>query len=181
LTLVGYNMKARQTSNAFVIPTTNLRELSVPLDHDDVLGEITVESSLPDYFSRIRAWRPGLELSEQEYIKTILALADWLRDKGAASARVVVIDQVNPLPFVLGAPAPRGGNLWSGDIAWLPPEQALREADYVAIPRFPTQRSTLIGGLAAYKQYLSTRFARRYETPYWTVLERRNGLAHEPG
>jgi hypothetical protein len=178
--LLGYNIKARQISNAFVVTTTNLRGLAVRLDSNHVLDEVAAEPYARDYFSPIRAWRVDLELSEQEYIRTILALADLLQDEKAASARIVVIDQVNPLPFVLGALAPRGGNLWSGDVAWRPPEEALGDADYVAIPHFPTQRATLIGGLAAYKEYLSTYFARRYETPYWTVLERRSGISRGP-
>jgi hypothetical protein len=174
-TLIMYNIKARHTAHAFVITTTNLQGLAVPTDSDDILDEVAAAGDRQDYFSRIRASRSGVELSQHEYIKTILALADFLRDKGAASARIVVIDQTNPLPFVLGAPAPRGDNLWSGGgIAWRPPEKALQEAEYVAIPRFPTERATLIEGLKAYHEYLLTRFVRRWETPYWTVLERLN-------
>ena len=177
LALVGYNIKATENSNMVVVTTKNLQGLAVPVDRDDVLDEVAAEPHDRDYFSRIRAWRVGFELSQQEYIKTILALADLLRDEEAALARVLVIDQVNPLPFVIGAPAPRGGNLWSGDIPWQPAEEALSDADYVAIPHFPTQRATLIGGLQVYKNYLSTHFVQQYETPYWTVLQRRNGIA----
>jgi hypothetical protein len=177
LTLIGYNIKARRSSQTFVVTENYLQGLAVPADDDDVLDEVAAEGYARDSFSRIRARRGGHELSQREYVKTILVLADLLRERGAASARVVVIDNVNPLPFVLGAAPPRGGNLWSGDgIARQPPEEALREADYVAIPRFPTQRANLIEGLKSYREYLSTRFV-RYETPYWTVLERRNALS----
>jgi hypothetical protein len=172
LTLTAYNIKARGAS--YLVTTTNLQGIAVPADRDDVLDEVVTAGYREDSFSRIRAWNGTFELSQQEYLTTILALADFLRGIGAASARVVVIDQVNPLPFVLGASAPRGGNLWSGDIDWQPPEEALRDVDYVAIPRFPTVRATLISGLKAYEEYFSAQFERRYETPYWTVLGRRN-------
>src|SRR5262249_10590194 len=142
LTLVEYSIKARQRSRMFVVTTTNLQGLAVPVDDDDILDVVAAGQNERDFFSRIRASQNS-ELSQREYIKTILALADFLRDREAASARTVVIDQVNPLPFVLGTPAPRGGNLWSGDTAWRPPEEALHEVDYVAIPRFPTRRAAL--------------------------------------
>jgi hypothetical protein len=146
LGLLAYNIKASPGAGAFVVKDTNLQGLAVPADHDKIFDE---------------------------YVKTILALADFLREEGAASARIVVIDQVNPLPFVLGAEAPRGGNLWSrGDIAWRDPEDVFREADYVAVPRFPTRSETLIDGLHVYREYLSAHFVRLYETPYWTLLQR---------
>jgi hypothetical protein len=175
-TLIAYNIRSRQIARSVVITTNNLRGLAVPVDADNVLDEVATGRDERDSFSRIRAFHGGFELSQSEYIKTILALADFLRDKGAGSARIFVIDQINPLPFVLGAPAPGGGNLWSGNADWQPPEEALREADYVAIPRFPTERGAVLDGLEVYREYLSTRFVRRYETPYWTVLERRTGL-----
>jgi hypothetical protein len=171
LSLTTYNIKARHSSQAFVPATGNLQGLVVPTDRDDTLDEVAAENR-QDIFNRIRA---GRGLSQQEYIKTVISLADFLQKEDVASARFVVIDQTNPLPFVLGAPAPRGGDLWSGDIDWRPAEEALREADYVAIPHFPTDRATLLSGLKAYQEYLSTRFVPRYEMPYWTVLGRRNG------
>jgi hypothetical protein len=174
LTLALYNYKAKQSARAFVVTETNLQGLEVPADDDNVFDEVAADRYMRDSFSRIRALPRLFELTQQEYLKTILGLADWLRERDAASARVVIIDQVNPLPFVLGATAPRGGNLWAGDLAWQPPEQEFQDADYVAIPRFPTQRAFMVEGLKAYGAYLSTRFARRWETPYWTILERRN-------
>jgi hypothetical protein len=179
ITLIGYNIRARQIARSVVVTTSNLRGLAVPVDSDNILDEVAAGRDERGSFSRTRALccNSGFELSQREYIKTILALADFLWNERAASAGIVVIDQVNPLPFVLGVPAPRGGNLWSGGgVDWQPPEEALREAHYVAIPRFPTEMGTVIEGLDAYREYLSTRFVQRYETPYWTVLERRKGL-----
>jgi hypothetical protein len=172
-TLILYHRRAaEQLSRAIVVTETNLQGLAVPADDDSVFDEVATDRYTRDSFSRIRSVPSIHQLYQNEYVKTILGLADFLRARGAASARVVVIDQVSPLSFVLGTVPPRGANLWFGDVDWQPPEQELQEADYVAIPRFPTWRATLTEGLEAYGRYLSTHFARSYETPYWTVLER---------
>jgi len=48
---------------------------------------------------------------------------------------VVLLDQVNPLPFMLGLEPPRGGNLWSGAGAPVQPaEQVFAGADWF-LPR----------------------------------------------
>jgi hypothetical protein len=176
LTMVAYNMKAGQISQAFVVERTNLQGLSVPEGSRDDLEEVGAEWFTRGSSGSIHSGTDRPEFSEREYVNSILNLVDLLKDKDAASARIVVIDQVNPLPFVLGATPPRGGNLWSGDLTWQRPEEAFREADYVAIPRFPTHRETLFSGLKAYGEYLLTRFVQRYETPYWTVLKRANAM-----
>jgi hypothetical protein len=52
---------------------------------------------------------------------------------------VVLLDQANPLPFMLGLEPPRGGNLWSGAAAPVQPaEQVFAGADCVLIPKFST-------------------------------------------
>ena len=108
---------------------------------------------------------------------SVLRLQSAAPHRGAASARVFVIDEMNPLPFVLGAPAPRGANLSAANGAaimdWPSPEQALRDADYVAIPRFLILRGAVVLGLETYREYLSERFTPPHRTPYWDVLERR--------
>jgi hypothetical protein len=174
LTLATYNYRARQSAHTFIVAEPRLQGLAVPKDDGDVFEEVAADRYTRDSFSRIRSEGPPVhELTQNEYVKTMLGLAELLQERGAATARIVVIDQVNPLPFILGTVPPRGGSLWLGDGAWQPPEQEFQEADYVAIPRFPTLRATLIEGLETYGGYLSTQFVQRYETPYWTVLERR--------
>jgi hypothetical protein len=177
LTLITYNYRARQSAHTFIVMENRLRGLTVPKDEDNVLDEVAADRYSRDSFSRIRSDGPRVhELTQNEYVKTILELADVLRKRGTAAARIVLIDQVNPLPFILGTVPPRGGSLWLGDGAWQPSEREFQEADYVAIPRFPTLRATTIEGLEAYGGYLSTQFSQRYETPYWTLLERRNAV-----
>jgi hypothetical protein len=180
LSLVEYNIKARKAAQTLELTTTNLQGLVVPPDGDEILDEVAAGWGGRDAFSRIRASQRGFELSEREYIRTLLVLANYFLDRGATSARIVILDSVNPLPFILGSPAPRGGNLFSGaGFAWRPPEETLRDADFVAIPRFPIERSTLRGGLKAYEQYFAKWFVQRYEMPYWTVLERRTSPLRE--
>jgi hypothetical protein len=70
-------------------------------------------------------------------------------------------------------PGRLGGRSLVGGAPWRPPEQEFQDVDYVAIPRFPTLRSTLVDALAAYGGYLSAQFSRQHETPDWTVLKRR--------
>jgi hypothetical protein len=176
ISLVLYNHRAKMSDQKFIVATSNLQGLAVPKDKDNIFDEVAANRYTRDSFSRIRAWPRFLELTQEEYIKTVIDLTNFVRDKGIASGRITVIDQINPLPFVLGVTPPRGGNLWSGNgIPWQPPQEAFRDSDYVAIPRFPTDRATLIDALKVYGGYLSSRFVQRYETPYWTLLELRDG------
>ena len=175
VTLIGYHMKARQTAGTFVVADTNLRGLAVPLDRDNAITDFATGRYSPALFGRLRNNHVRFELSQNEYVLTILELAELLRARGAAASSVVVIDQVNPLPFVMGARPPRRGNLWWAEgIAWRAPEEAFGEADYVAIPRFPTRSAVVDDALTHYRQYLDTDFAPWLESRYWTVLKRQD-------
>jgi hypothetical protein len=176
VTLIGYHMKARQAADTFVVPDTNLQGLAVPLDRDNVITDFATGRYSPALFGRLRNHRVRHELSQYEYVQTILELAELLRARGAAASSVVVIDQVNPLPFAMGARAPRWGNLWwAEEIEWRPPEEAFGEAAYVAIPRFPSRSVVVRDALIHYRQYLATEFAPWLESRYWTVLKRQSG------
>jgi hypothetical protein len=176
VTLMGYHWKARQTSGAFVVSHTNLQGLAVPLDPDNVIADFATGRYSPALFGRLRNLRVRYELSQYEYVQTILELAELLRARGAADASVVVIDQVNPLPFAMGARAPRWGNLWWAEgIAWRAPGETFGEAGYVAIPHFPTQSTVVHDALIHYRQHLATEFAPWLESRYWTVLKRQSG------
>ena len=57
--------------------------------------------------------------------------AALLEKDGLASGKIAVLDQVDPLPFMLGLEPPRGGNLWSGAGAPTPsPEDYLSRRRY---------------------------------------------------
>jgi hypothetical protein len=176
VTMLGYHWKAQQTAGTFVVADTNLQGLAVPLDRNDVIADFATGRSSPALFGRLRSNHVRYELSQYEYVQTILELVKLLRARGAAAAPVVVIDQVNPLPFVMGARPPRWSNLWWEEgIAWRPPDEAFGEAAYVAIPRFPTRSAVVEDALTQYQQYLDTEFAPWLESRYWTVLKRQDG------
>jgi hypothetical protein len=149
---------------------------SLPLDRDNVIDEFATGHYSPALFGRLRTHPVRHELSQYEYIQTVLELAALLRTNGAAASSVLVIDQVNPLPFVMGARAPRWGNLWwAEEIGWRPPEEAFGETDYVAIPRFPSRNAVAEDALTHYRPYLAAEFAPSLESRYWTVLKRQSG------
>jgi len=171
----GYHLKAQQTAEIFVVADTNLQGLAVPRDRDNVIDEFATGHYSPTLFGRLRTQRVRYELSQYEYIQTVLELVEFLRTHGAAASSVVVIDQVNPLPFAMGARAPRRGNLWwAKEIAWRPPEEAFGDADYVAIPRFPTSNIVVEQALTHYQEYFATEFTPSFARRYWTVLKRRS-------
>jgi hypothetical protein len=86
---------------------------------------------------------------------------------------IVVLDQVNPFPFMLRLPPPRGGNLWWGpDAPRRAPETIFAEADCVLIPKFPTYGLWTQQALAWYGPYLSQHFPFRSESASWILLSR---------
>jgi hypothetical protein len=175
VTLLGYHMRARQAADTFVVAETNLQGLAVPLDRDNVIDDFASGRYSQALFSRLRSNQVRHELSQHEYVQTILELAELLRARDAAASSVVVIDQVNPLPFAMGARPPRWSNLWwAEDIALRAPEQAFGDADYVAIPRFPTRSAVVDDALTRYRQYLDAKFVPWLKSRYWTVLKRQD-------
>jgi hypothetical protein len=85
----------------------------------------------------------------------------------------VLLDQVNPLPFMLGWAPPRGGNLWSGSGApVLPAETLFADADYVLIPRFSTYSAWTEQAELEYGPYLAQAFPVREETRSWVMFGR---------
>jgi hypothetical protein len=95
---------------------------------------------------------------------------------------IVVLDQVNPFPFMLGWPPPRGGHLWSGPGAPVrPAAEVFAEADHVLIPKFSTYSAWTEQAQLEYGMYLSQNFPASEETPSWTVLSREGAVTTPPG
>jgi len=85
----------------------------------------------------------------------------------------VVLDQVNPFPFMLGWPPPHGGNLWSGPGAPVrPADKVFAEAEHVLIPQFSSYSVWTEQARRDYGRYLSENFRVREETQSWIVLSR---------
>jgi hypothetical protein len=86
---------------------------------------------------------------------------------------IVVLDQVNPLPFMLGRAPPRGGNLWSGAGAPVQPaRQLFADADFVLIPKFSTYSPWTEAAVATYVPYLAEHFRYGEESQSWFLLRR---------
>lgn len=171
--VAGYHYKATRGSSLFVIDRTNLRGLAVPSEPDGILSAFS--SGQIDYtmFNRSRSVGPRYEMSQYEYIQTILEAAD-LFQSGRLSGGAVLLDQVNPLPFMLGRPPLRGANLWmDDDFPAQPAERLFAEADYVLVPKFATNSTVTGSAIGLYGTYLTRHFPHRIETRSWIVLARR--------
>jgi hypothetical protein len=161
-----------------MVDKTNLRGLAVPMEPEGLLADVAAGRDGGRLFGRVRAVRPRYELSPYEYVETLMEAADLLKEHGLANGRIAVLDQVDPLPFMLDLEPPRGGNLWSGAGAPMPaPEDYLVDADRVLIPRFTTNIAWTDTARSAYGAYLAAHFPSRLESRSWTVLSK---TWHEP-
>jgi hypothetical protein len=90
---------------------------------------------------------------------------------------VVVLDQVNPFPFMLGWPPAHGNNLWSGPGAPVrPADEIFADATYVLIPKFSTYGAWTKVARLAYGPYLSENFRTREDTQSWIALSREGAI-----
>ncbi|MBN8998224.1 MAG: hypothetical protein J0H54_02245, partial [Rhizobiales bacterium] len=91
---------------------TNLRGLGVPSGPPGLLAAFA--GFRPDYrlLNRARAASPRYELTSSEYVETLLDGVALLGKEHGRYGHIVVLDQVNPFPFMLGLTPPRGGSLW---------------------------------------------------------------------
>jgi hypothetical protein len=181
--LVGYHLKAAALDN-YIVEDTNLRGLAVPPEQPDLITLFSRSRMSPGLLNASRLQHPSYELTQAEYVQTILEGAGIVRDFMASSAakrapHVVVLDAVSPLPFMLGLPPPRGRQLWfDRDYPWPPAEQFLSQMDYVFVPKFPTDSSSMRGAVRHYGDYLAQHF-RRTETGSWIVFRRDSDLEPE--
>lgn len=178
--LIGYHARLGE-GYLRTVDNTNLHGLAVPMEPEGLLDDVSAAAGDRFLmFGRTRAIRPRYELSPYEYIQTLMEAATLLEENGLANGKIAVLDQVDPLPFMLGLEPPRGGNLWSGAGAPTPsPDEYLADADCVLIPKFTTNFAWTEQAKAAYGAYLAAHFPNRLEGRSWTVL-RRSGLAqHE--
>jgi hypothetical protein len=186
--VMGHYFKTHD-STLTVVERTNLRGLAVPTEEGDLLAAFT-DSTHPDQLlSRARVNRPRHELSPYEYTQTVMEAASLLSNPHYRPGTVVLLDQVNPMPFVLGWPPPRGSNLWSGPRAPLQPaEQVFAGADYVLIPKFSTIGAwTKAAATTYYGAYLTDHFSDLQESRSWRLLGRKaaardsEGVSEAPG
>jgi hypothetical protein len=179
--LAGYHSRAGHAELLRVIDHSQLTGLAVPLEQPGLLAAFADGGQTNHgLLNRARAGRPRFELSPAEYVETLLEAAALLQDGRHPPGAVVVLDQVNPLPFMLGWPPPRGGFLWSGPAApILPAADVFDEADYVLIPKFSTYSAWTDRAQLEYSGYLTQNFRTRENTQSWVLLSRRDGA--QPG
>jgi hypothetical protein len=170
--LAGYHGTASH-QRLRTLDATNSRGLGVPSGPPGVLAAFA--GVRPDYrlLNRARAASPRYELSSSEYVETLQDAVALLGKTHGRGGRIVVLDQVNPFPFMLGLTPPRGGNLWWGpDTPRRAPETIFAEADSVLIPKFSTYGLWTQQALAWYGPYLGQHFPSRSESASWILLGR---------
>jgi hypothetical protein len=179
--IAGYHAKANRTQILYVVDHTNLRGLAVPAGERGASasyergGIMAGDDKMRSIDGPVM---PRYDLSQFEYIETLLEAADLVADERDKqqhrSDGIVLFDQVNPLPFMLGLPPPRGANLWSNALRpLLPAEQYLANVEYVVIPKFPTTANWTAALVSHYGSYLDVHFDRITDTPSWIMLARR--------
>jgi hypothetical protein len=174
MSVAGYHVAAGRESGVFTVDRTNLRGLAVPLD-EAIVPDAPVASGLPyRLLARPRRNQPIYEISQYDYVQTLLEAATFFTDEVQGQPRIFVVDQVNPLPFMLGFPPPRGGNLWFWPGApELSVDEVFGDADYVLLPKYPTDAQAVVTALEKYGDYLAATFPVHRQTPSWTLLSRR--------
>ncbi len=146
IALAGYHVAASRADKLEIVDRTNLRGLAMPAD----------------------------EGAQPNYVAMMIEAADLFAAAGGPPGRIQVLDRINPLPFMLGAPPPRGRDLWwEPAMPARPAEAVLGDADHALLPKTPAGAALRARMTAAYGDYLALHFPFRRETEHWTVLSRR--------
>jgi hypothetical protein len=170
--IAGYHANAEGGRGLYIVERTNLRGLAVP---EGQRGTFLSFSHSFDYPSRPvdAPAQPLYQLSDYEYGLVLLDAADLLTGRQAGG--IVLLDSVNPMPFMLGVEPVRGANLWS---TWSAPKRPAREflvgARYVLVPKFATSPQWTDDMLRLYGGYLEEHFRWAAETRCWILLTRSN-------
>jgi len=177
LSLAGYHAQAGRQALLQVIERTQLKGLAVPAERPGLLAAFADGRFAPALLNWSRAAQPRFELSPAEYVETIVEAAALLGDDRHCHGGVVVLDQVNPFPFMLGWPPAHGSNLWSGPGAPVrPADEIFADATYVLIPKFSTYGAWTKLARLAYGPYLSENFRTREDTQNWIALSREGAI-----
>jgi hypothetical protein len=177
LSLAGYHAHAGRQALLQVVERTQLKGLAVPAERPSLLAAFADGRFAPELLNWSRAAQPRFELSPAEYVETIVEAAALLGDDRHCHGGVVVLDQVNPFPFMLGWPPAHGNNLWSGPGAPVrPADEIFADATYVLIPKFSTYGAWTKLARLAYGPYLSENFRTREDTQSWIALSREGAI-----
>ena len=172
LSLAAYRINADNDKMVLVVDRTNLKGLAVPAEPDGLLAAFAAGNGGYALFNRSRAVSTQHELSPFEYVQTILEAADLMAGKRYRHGGIALLDQVNPMPFVLSLPPARGENLWLFDTLPVPPVELFADIDYVLIPKFSTHSPTKDVLTAVFTSYLKEHFRHSEESQSWFLLSR---------
>jgi len=151
--LVAYAVAAQSRDDVLLVERTSLRGLAVPA------GDIAIPE--------------GEEIDQDDYVATILEAATLLRNAGDGGQGVVLFDQVNPLPFVLGQPPQRGARLWLDlSFPWPEAEAMFANVRYILVPRHPTYAAVRDEALRRYRTFMAEHFRHRRVSPNWLLFSR---------
>ena len=179
--LASYNVKARSQEGLTVVDRTQLQGLAVPAEEGDLLTVFSSGRMDPRLLVQSRTVRARYELSAFEYVETILEAATLLQDglrRNGQDGRpprsgIVMLEEVNPLPFMLGVEPPRGGNLWSGPgTPFRPAASLFAEADYILVPKFSAPSGWTSEAMTEYGPFLADHYPFRKETRSWILFSR---------
>jgi hypothetical protein len=174
VSLLSYHGHAIDDPTLYAFERPTLRGLAIPREESGLLDAVSTHKVDPGLFSRIRTVDTDAEeVSQFEYAQTIDEAAALFDDPARGGGAIVILDQVNPLPFILGRVPPRGATLWLYPaFAWQPAEKMLGDARFVLIPKFSTFRAVTEMAVERYGAYLATHFPQRTETRSWILLSR---------
>lgn len=170
--IAGYRAYAHDGRDVQVVERTNLRGLAVPSGPRGTFLSFSYNFDYPSRTEDAPA-QPLYQLSDYEYVLVLLDAADLLAARPPGG--IVLLDSVNPLPFMLGVEPARGANLWS---TWSAPKRPASEflggARYVLIPKFSTSPQWTDDMMRLYGNYLEKHFQWTAETRCWILLTRSN-------
>jgi hypothetical protein len=175
LALAEYHAKASNARGLYVVDRTNLRGLAVPAGE---LGAFaSVSPGQVDHPLQIQTGALRYTYSQCEYIEWLLEAADLLGGGRGGEQRppggIAMLETINPLPFMLGLPPPRGANLWSGwEVPMRPASEYLADVEYVLIPKIPPAPDWTAALVRHYGSYLAKQFHPAANTPSWILLAR---------
>jgi hypothetical protein len=168
--IASYHAAAASDSGAIVVGRTNLRGLALPRSQSDAVAHQEVDY---DWIANLRPIGGGVRVSQAAYVDSLLEAAALFGPASGRSGGIQLLDQVNPMAFVLGRPAPRGVALWMDlEFPFQPAATSFAEVSHVLIPKLSTYAELTAAAVAHYGGYLAAHFPDRTETRHWVLLSR---------
>ncbi len=171
--VAGYHLVANRDTAVLTVESTNLRGLAVPREEVDPAVTPAFASLSYELLSSRLEHPAKHQILDATYVQTLIEAASLFAGDRRGRAKILVIDQVNPMPFMLGYPPPRGGSLWLWpDMPPRPVDDVFGDVDVVLIPKFSTYSRATLTAVATYEDHLLRTFPVQEQSPSWTILSR---------